>query len=486
MPMRIHDGHAAVLQELKRFADRLNTMIEDGTFYRLPFSKRYRLIRRVKRLYSKLRGPISEVKLKHILAATAVLSLVVPVKVGTGPESAYVSLLTACSLDPGGVSYGSSIARFAIPKAAATMERYDLTVSGTGMVTTQVSYPGSIKSIVLEVPAGAGRYFEMVAVVDPADPGSIRRYRGVSTVDLEPGSTVDIALSMEVLPLVPSFKAAVLNPFGITGIKYYAHPAIADLDGDGDLDLLVGDSYNPPSGGLFQYFENTGTAGAPSFAAPDPDPFNLDYSYLGKSPRPAIADLDGDGDLDILASSYGDGAYLDHFKNDGTATVPNFAGPNYLVSLDNHAYPTIGDLDGDGDLDILVGDYIDSPDYMHAFQYFKNTGPAGSPSFAAPLPNPFDLTNVADYAAPALVDIDGDGDLDILAGDQSGNFQYFENTGTATSPAFAAPVQNPFGLNGITANKAVPTFGDLDGDGDLDLIVGGYGTDLWYFENTAL
>ena len=351
--MKKLNDHAAAFQQLKSFALRLNGMIEDGSFYRLPFTKRFRLIRRVKKLYNRLRGPVADVKLKHLLAATA------------------VSLLVECSLDLGSSSNGIAIARFTVPAAVGNMERYELTVSGAGMAATQVSYPGNSTNIVLQVPAGAARQFEMLAVVDPSDSGSIRRYRGVSTVDLEPGTNVNIALTMEVLPLEPGFKAPVMNPFGVTGISYHANPVFADLDGDGDLDLLVND-------------------------------------YLG------------------YYMPYGD-----------------------------------------------------------KFLYFQNTGTAGAPVFAAPVANPFGLTGITDYAAPALVDLDGDSDLDLLAGDKFGDFYYFENTGSASAPAFAAPVQNPFGLTYVV-DYAVPAFADLDGDGDLDLLVGGNDTYLWYFENTAL
>ncbi len=478
------------INELGLLSKELNDKILDRSFYDLPFKERRAYIRRIKHLYSKLQGPVSAVKVKQLLAATAVLALVVPVKVGSGPNASYVSLLSACTLNTNKAGYGSSITRFAIPRALGLMERYDLTISGDGMDTIEESFPGSETSIVLEVPAGEGRRFELLAVVDPADPGSIRRYRGISTVDLEAGSTVDIAMTMEAVPLEPSFEAAVTNPFGLSSLDDHAHPAFVDIDGDGDLDLLVGDYEGSPYyGEVFRYFENTGTAEAPVFAAPVTDPFSL--SGLYSNAYLTIGDLDSDGDPDILTGKIGDGyGEFQYFENTGTAAAPDFIGPGSnpygLSNTTNSAYPTLGDLDGDGDLDLLVGDRLGYPDYSSLFQYFENTGTADTPSFsAAPVQDPFGLTNISDYSVPALVDLDGDGDLDILAGDSSGNFQYFENTGTVDAPAFAVPVPNPFDLTGI-ATGAVPVFGDLDGDGDLDLLVGGGGTDLRYFENTAL
>ena len=72
----------------------------------------------------------------------------------------------------------------------------------------------------------------------------------------------------------------------------------------------------------------------------------------------------------------------------------------------------------------------------------------------------------------------------LLAGNGSGNFDYFENTGDATTPLFTEPLGNPFGIGGI-GSDAAPTFGDLDHDGDLDLAVGQYYGGFAYFENTG-
>ncbi|HEB31457.1 MAG TPA: hypothetical protein ENI15_11385, partial [Spirochaetes bacterium] len=166
-----------------------------------------------------------------------------------------------------------------------------------------------------------------------------------------------------------------------------------------------------------------------------------------------------------------------------TATIgPLFAAPvQNPFGLTNVLYlaaPTFADLDGDGDMDLLAGEYYGN------FQYFENTGTAFAPAFAAPVENPFGLTNTYFYSFPAFADLDGDGDMDLLAGEYYGNFQYFENTGTAFAPAFAAPVQNDFGLTNVLY-LAAPAFADLDGDGDMDLLAGEAYGNFQYFENTT-
>ena len=80
------------------------------------------------------------------------------------------------------------------------------------------------------------------------------------------------------------------------------------------------------------------------------------------------------------------------------------------------------------------------------------------------------LSAVGGYAAPELADIDGDGDLDAFIGATAGTV-FFRNTGSATAPAFAASTVNPFGLSDVPGG-AVPALVDIDGDGDVDAFIG--------------
>jgi hypothetical protein len=118
--------------------------------------------------------------------------------------------------------------------------------------------------------------------------------------------------------------------------------------------------------------------------------------------------------------------------------------PFGLGAVSGFASPALADIDGDGDLDAFVGQGSGGD-----MVFFENIGTAVAPAFAAPQANPFGLAGVGTIASPDFADIDDDGDLDAFVGEYYGNTIFFENTGTAAAPAFAAPQTNPFGLAGV-------------------------------------
>jgi hypothetical protein len=272
-----------------------------------------------------------------------------------------------------------------------------------------------------------------------------------------------------------SFDPPVQNPFGFNPPEtYFVSPAFADLDNDNDLDLLTG-SYE----GNIYYYENTGTINSPQFAAGQPNPFGL--AQNGELSFVTIGDIDNDGDIDLFIGGYDGKIWFQ--ENTGTANNPAFApsvqNPFGLTSASEFAIPSLVDIDDDGDLDLFVGEYYGN------VKFYENTGSVTSPNFALPQQNPFGITQSNLLAVPSFADLDHDGDFDLFAGEYYGNIRYFKNTGTASSPNFAPPITNPFGLVPVNT-YAFPAFADIDNDGDLDLFIGEYYGNLQYFENTEI
>lgn len=298
-----------------------------------------------------------------------------------------------------------------------------------------------------------------------------------------------------------NFIAPVTNPFGLnSAVSYLSAPAFADLDNDGDLDMMSGDAYY----GEFTYYENTGSATAPAFGAPQTNPFglsNLGYYALN---TPTFGDLDGDGDFDMMVGSRlgtgdpGDYSYgnIYYYENTGDAANPNFAAPvenafgitiptynytyysyTYIFGLADQSDPTLVDIDGDGDLDMYVGNGNGGDIY-----YYENTGSGVAPAFDTPI---VALNISSEAITPDFADFDVDGDFDLFGGDSYGNVYYSENTGTSLAPTFATAIQNPFtALQSIGENSNVALV-DLDDDGDVDIMAGEYDGDFYYFEQCA-
>jgi hypothetical protein len=273
-----------------------------------------------------------------------------------------------------------------------------------------------------------------------------------------------------------NFAPPVENPFGfiVDSTNYVGGICTADLDDDGDLDMLYGGFF-----GTIDYLENTGTPQAPQFSAAQTNPFGLTSTYYYAFIT--AADLDDDGDLDILAGEY-NGNHI-YYQNIGTATAPLFSIPvANLFGLGQGSYismPEFTDLDNDGDYDVISGE-------AGGLIYFENLGSPSVPGFAPAVSNPFSLVpNPVYFSQPTLGDLDNDGDLDMLIGETGGNFRYIQNLANANAPLFDGGQLNPFGIVGGVATVVLPEFVDIDSDGDLDILASSDEGKLWFYENLA-
>ncbi|WP_070137136.1 T9SS type A sorting domain-containing protein [Crocinitomix algicola] len=166
--------------------------------------------------------------------------------------------------------------------------------------------------------------------------------------------------------------------------------------------------------------------------------------------------------------------------------APHIANPFGIEEVSAYFHqPEFVDLDGDGDLDILT-----STAESESFLYQENIGDNLNPEYAEGVLNPFGLLPSYYTYTPRAVDIDGDGDLDIFSTGDYGEYTFYENIGTATEPEFAAEELSPFGMS--DTYSFLVGIVDMDNDGDYDIVstmieIEGYAYDFGvkYYENTG-
>ncbi len=260
------------------------------------------------------------------------------------------------------------------------------------------------------------------------------------------------------------------------------YPVSIDLDGDTDLDLIIS-GYN----GLL-YYENVGDVNSAIWGKVDTLLFYDVNQLIGTDAKPAFADLDGDNDYDLIIgtgeSLFGgpEPGILMGFRNNGSASNPSFEEDNSLVAglpdVGRNAYPTFGDLDADGDFEILIGRDLQN------FVYYRNDGDSTSPSWTINNGLFAGLGGSTYWNNPTLADLDNDEDLDMVFGNTDGRLFYYENTGTKFSPSYQYNA-NYFSVVKIEGNAATVSLADFDGDGDYDLVSGNWLGKLQYFQNTG-
>lgn len=300
------------------------------------------------------------------------------------------------------------------------------------------------------------------------------------------------------------FSAPQINAFDLEAQETtrVLTPIFGDFDNDGDQDFfttVTTGEFGVATKG-FDYWENIGTATEPVFEKPVRDPFGLMlHSQFGEANSSfhllagTVGDLDDDGDLDIIVNaSYppGFGIRFFFYENLGDENDPIFGVPEvnpFGMIAGNARYAhKLEDMDNDGLLDIL---YLEAREGA-SIGLLQNQGTAESPSF-----NDLGLLPLSVKSSPVILhrvstaDMDSDGDMDILAGvsTNGGAYAYFENQG---ENSFVQSDAQPFGLPD-PLGRCYPTFIDLDNDEDLDIMTAveqstPYIYDFYYYENTAL
>lgn len=317
------------------------------------------------------------------------------------------------------------------------------------------------------------------------------------------------------------------------GVGLWAWPLPMDYDGDGDLDLVVGSGGKPYEGTYF--FENPGGGKLPVFKpgrkiasyktnvqiSPDgmvmtpgamypefktsgfenPVPLELETEDFHRSEGRLRAkqwkrvDFDGDGVLDLVVGvgDWADYGWDDAHNDKGEWTNGPLHGYVYWARGVDGGYeeaqpvtaggqpvdvfgmpsPSFADFDGDGDLDLICGEFLDG------FTYFENKGSRKAPKYGKGrrLKPRMDLQMIT----PTAVDWDGDGDPDLVVGDEDGRVALVENLGDAE---FADPVYFQQEAEYVKFGALVTPVGfDWDGDGDEDIVAGNTAGYIGFIEN---
>lgn len=254
-------------------------------------------------------------------------------------------------------------------------------------------------------------------------------------------------------------------------------PVFVDIDNDGDLDLFIG-SFNNPNGSI-HFLENTGTVSNPSFYYSDSQYFNIMSDLVV---TPAFGDLDNDGDYDLLAGKLN--GTIDFYLNNGTPVSANFQNSillrnnnNDSIDVGSSSSPFLMDVDGDSDLDLAIGGFNGK------LSFYENTGNPASYEFTS---NPayFGTLDIGDNSTPFFIDYNEDDVLDLFSGSRNGEMFYFRNDGNNISPIWSL-ITNQF-IHDNFGGNTFPCFFDIDNDTDSDLFLGNVKGGLYFYLNSMI
>ncbi len=334
---------------------------------------------------------------------------------------------------------------------------------------------------------GAPDFRTQPQVFPPNDPVSSSGYNAPALVDWtgngikdlfvgvlggahDPNSTLDANFLFYEAESTDSYQLKTETFLRTINIGSESTAAFGDLTGNGARDLLLANRIDPENRqtSTVHFFANEGTASDPSFQYRGPLDLPEVYDYA-----PTLGDLTGNGELDLVLGTWRGELLV--YKNDGLDDdgIPRFVkdeSHELETPRGNTSIPTLVDLNGNGLLDIVTGASIGRV-YL-----FENEGTAEEPSFAL-REEAFDNVKLDRRSAPAFFDVDGSGTLDLILGSEGDGLVLHRNIGSAQAPVWAPADPLP-----IDAPRyATPVFVDLFDTGQPALVMGGRGGGLVYF-----
>ncbi|CAA6819994.1 MAG: Fg-gap repeat protein [uncultured Aureispira sp.] len=268
-------------------------------------------------------------------------------------------------------------------------------------------------------------------------------------------------------------------------VDIYTFPAtfFLDVNNDGLTDMLAAPSEMGIGESVMDsvawFYQNIGSNANMTFDFQQKDFLVGEMLDVGHYAFPVLIDHNADGLMDMVIGGYGrcqEGGTYDYgmtlLENTGTLTSPSFeyvtndyAGTDALQM--NNLYPTVGDLDGDGDVDMICGMQDGT------LTLFENTAGVGNPVVWAAPSLLFSNIDVGDRSTPQLVDLDRDLDLDLVVGRHGGMIHYYENTGTVSTPMFSStPTSSMLGGYSIQNFSRTPMPFVHDNNGSYELFIG--------------